>query len=210
MAKNLKNKHESRSAEETHSNLNKRKSLTISTRKKSPSLKSYKVVLLGTMSMHIFVFVFGLKLHFIDTGKTSLIQKFLTNSFSSPREETVSVDCSQFNFPHCTLNIWDTGLLVCNSFCLLFFFSAGQERFNALIRQYLRGHCCILVFDITDRSTFEKIDSYKTLFESENQSNSLLFILVGTKIDLESNRKVTREEAYNLLFTLCGEKNKYR
>lgn len=82
-----------------------------------------------------------------------------------------------------------------------------------MTRQYLRGsHCCILVFDVTDRKSLNCIQDYKDMFEKENDLDPLknLFILVGNKIDRVDDRVISQEEARNLLLSLTGDGNQYR
>ena len=46
-----------------------------------------------------------------------------------------------------TLQIWDT---------------AGQEQYQALGFSYYRGaNCCVLVFDLSDRKTFESLSMWR-------------------------------------------------
>ena len=77
------------------------------------------------------------------------------------------------------LQIWDT---------------AGQERFRNITASYYKGgHGVLIVYDITDRESFENINSW--LIEVEKNANKNIFkLLVGNKCDLENDRKVTYQE----------------
>lgn len=56
---------------------------------------------------------------------------------------------------------------------------AGQDRFEAITKQYLRGvHCAVIVYDITDRSSFDAIQKYINFFE-ENQVNIMNFLYLS-------------------------------
>jgi GTPase SAR1 family protein len=48
----------------------------------------------------------------------------------------------------------------------------GQERYESITKNFMRdGRCAILVYDITDRESFDGkfgIDHYKSLFEDSN------------------------------------------
>lgn len=93
------------------------------------------------------------------------------------------------------LQIWDT---------------AGQERFRAVTRSYYRGAAgCIMVYDITRRSTFNHLNSW--LADTKNLINpSTVIFLIGNKADMEESREVTYEEAKQfadangLLFIECS------
>ena len=77
------------------------------------------------------------------------------------------------------LQIWDT---------------AGQERFKNITASYYRGGNGILVvYDITDRESFNNLNSW--LIEIEKSANKNVYkILIGNKCDLEEKRAVTYQE----------------
>ena len=77
------------------------------------------------------------------------------------------------------LQIWDT---------------AGQERFKNITASYYRGgNGVLVVYDITDRDSFENINNW--LIEIEKNANKNVFkILIGNKCDLEEKRKITYQE----------------
>ena len=77
------------------------------------------------------------------------------------------------------LQIWDT---------------AGQERFRSIQASYYKGANGILVvYDITNRSSFENLNSW--LIEIEKNGNKNVYkLLIGNKSDLEDQRKVSKEE----------------
>ena len=77
------------------------------------------------------------------------------------------------------LQIWDT---------------AGQERFKNITASYYRGgNGVLVVYDITDRESFENLNSW--LIEIEKNANKNVYkLLIGNKCDLEDKRKVTFQE----------------
>ena len=80
------------------------------------------------------------------------------------------------------LQIWDT---------------AGQERFRAVTRSYYRGAVCtLLVFDISRRETFNNLETWLADARSLT-SPTTVFLLVGTKRDLEAQRDITYHEAHD-------------
>ena len=75
--------------------------------------------------------------------------------------------------------------------------TAGQERFKNIVKHYYKGaNGVLLIFDITKRDTFEKLDYWLTDLQENSDNLDYLFIyLIGNKIDLEAERKVSTEEA---------------
>ena len=83
--------------------------------------------------------------------------------------------------------------------------TGGQEKYRALNRiYYRRAECCILVYDITDRKSFEECKKfYKN--EIKNYCNKdINVILIGNKTDLEEQRVVSKKEGADF-----AEKNGY-
>ncbi|ELR60860.1 Ras-related protein Rab-18, partial [Bos mutus] len=88
--------------------------------------------------------------------------------------KTISVDGNKAK-----LAIWDT---------------AGQERFRTLTPSYYRGaQGVILVYDVTRRDTFVKLDNWLNELETYCTRNDIVNMLVGNKIDKE-NHEVDRNE----------------
>ena len=78
------------------------------------------------------------------------------------------------------LQIWDT---------------AGQERFKTITTSYYKGaHAILIVFDITDRDSFDHVRNWMADID-KFAKEGVLRILVGNKCDLEQERKVRSEEA---------------
>ena len=122
------------------------------------------------------------------TGKTSLLHQFIDNTFVEKHETTIGVDfqaktvfSSSGNLLR--LHLWDT---------------AGQEHFRCIVSAYYRCiAAALLVFDVTNRESFENLDHWLTELREKNSSlKELPIIILGNKTDKE-NRKVSFEEAYN-------------
>ena len=75
--------------------------------------------------------------------------------------------------------------------------TAGQERFQNIIKHYYRGaNGVLLTYDITNRSSFEKLDFWlQDLKENSDDIEDLYICLIGNKIDIEDKREVMSEEA---------------
>eukprot|EP00735_Rhodelphis_limneticus_P013180 TRINITY_DN672_c0_g1::TRINITY_DN672_c0_g1_i1::g.28862::m.28862 TRINITY_DN672_c0_g1::TRINITY_DN672_c0_g1_i1::g.28862 ORF type:complete len:210 (-),score=11.83,sp/Q05737/YPTM2_MAIZE/44.94/3e-56,Ras/PF00071.17/3.4e-56,Miro/PF08477.8/9.9e-19,Arf/PF00025.16/2.6e-17,Gtr1_RagA/PF04670.7/1.1e-09,GTP_EFTU/PF00009.22/1.8e-06,MMR_HSR1/PF01926.18/0.00041,SRPRB/PF09439.5/0.001,PduV-EutP/PF10662.4/0.047,ATP_bind_1/PF03029.12/19,ATP_bind_1/PF03029.12/1.1,FeoB_N/PF02421.13/0.2,FeoB_N/PF02421.13/4.7e+02,G-alpha/ len=118
-------------------------------------------------------------------GKTSLFASFLEQGAPSHYLATIGVDFSvqtvQYKGKTVKLQVWDTG---------------GQERFRSITQQYFRGaHGVMLVYDITKRKTFEALPYWLEDVSKYCTRNDICCILVGNKVDLESQREVRTEEA---------------
>jgi len=77
--------------------------------------------------------------------------------------------------------------------------TAGQEEFSAMREQYMRtGEGFLLVFSVTDRSSFEEINRFHTQILRVKDKDEFPMILVGNKSDLEADRCVSTAEAQEL------------
>ncbi|CAL4224791.1 unnamed protein product, partial [Meganyctiphanes norvegica] len=81
------------------------------------------------------------------------------------------------------VSIWDT---------------AGQERFNSLVRSFYREtHGFIIVYDITDRTSFQNIIKWHDEIK-KNADDDVDKLIVGNKCDLKDIREVSYQEAKSL------------
>ena len=79
--------------------------------------------------------------------------------------------------------------------------TAGQEKFNAISESYYRkADCCLLVYDITSRSSFDKVKDYYIPKLKKDCKNILKVVLLGNKADLKDERKVSEKEGGDLAF----------
>ncbi len=119
-----------------------------------------------------------------DVGKTAFFDSFLYNKQKSS-SPTIGVD---FGFKTLLLNdktikvqLWDT---------------AGQERFRSITQNYYRGSdIVVIMYDITNRKTFDNIDLWYNNIKIANNDNKPYYILlIGNKVDLEEKREITTEK----------------
>lgn len=122
-------------------------------------------------------------------GKTSLCRRYALRYYTEEYKPTIGFDILSryidLGNERMTLLIWDLG---------------GQERFKKLymnkIFTFLSGaHGALAVFDITNPTTLEKIPEWVELVRRHASSSDIPIVLVGNKIDLEDQRKVSREDA---------------
>ena len=92
--------------------------------------------------------------------------------------------------------------------------TGGQEIYRSLTHKYYRdADGCLLVYDITDRKSFDEIKGYFSEQIKEKCKKDVKIILLGNKTDLEKDRKVTQkegvdlavEEGYTFMETSCLE-----
>ena len=77
--------------------------------------------------------------------------------------------------------------------------TGGQEEFNAINRiYYQRADCCLLVYDITNKYSFDEIENFYVKEIKDFCKKDIKVILVGNKTDLENERIVSHEEGVNL------------
>ena len=116
-------------------------------------------------------------------GKSSLLFRFVENVWDDSFVPTIGVDFKlktlEVNGKKVKLQIWDT---------------AGQERFKNITASYNRGgNGVLVVYDITERESFDNLTSW--LIEIEKNANKNVYkLLIGNKCDLEDKRKVTYQE----------------
>ena len=117
-------------------------------------------------------------------GKSNLILRYCKNEYTSNYFSTIGLEFSTKNIPIGNLNyhvqIWDT---------------CGQEQFRSIIRSYYKNcACALLVYDITNKKSFENISNW--LFDSKNNSpKNVKLVLIGNKCDIQDEREVTKDEA---------------
>ena len=119
-------------------------------------------------------------------GKTSLIKRYTKDQFGGVYLTTVGMDFQdkiiEIEDKKVRLQIWDT---------------AGQERFRNVTKSYFQSsQGLVLVYDITDRESFEKLNFWVDNIKNNAPENAK-FILVGNKCDLANERKVSYEEGEN-------------
>ncbi|GAA5910310.1 Rab family GTPase YPT6 [Sporobolomyces salmoneus] len=132
------------------------------------ALKKFKLVFLGEQSV----------------GKTSLITRFMYDTFDNTYQATIGIDflskTMYLEDRTVRLQLWDT---------------AGQERFRSLIPSYIRdSSVAVVVYDITNRQSFMNTSKWVDDVRSE-RGNDVIIVLVGNKTDLNDKRQVTTEEA---------------
>jgi len=123
-------------------------------------------------------------------GKSSLTNKATRNIFEENYHATVGFEFFTFNVKIqgkvISLQIWDT---------------CGQELFRSLITNFYRNtSLAIIVYSVTSEESFQDIDMW--LKELRTHANpDVKVVLIGNKIDLENERKISKEEGEKLAKT---------
>ena len=77
--------------------------------------------------------------------------------------------------------------------------TAGQERFKSINTSYYRNaDCCLLVYDISERHSFDELKNYFIEKIKEKCKKDIQVILLGNKTDLEDKRKIQSDEGAKL------------
>ncbi|CAG7827015.1 unnamed protein product [Allacma fusca] len=128
------------------------------------------------------------------TGKSCLMNRFVSNRFDTHSFHTIGVEFLnkdiEVNGRSYTLQIWDT---------------AGQERFKSLRTPFYRGtDICILTYALDDKASFQSLLNWRDEFlyyaDVPNKS-SFPFIVIGNKVDIEPE---SREVAYETALDWCA------
>ena len=132
----------------------------------------YKVLLLGDTTV----------------GKTCFLMKYTDKTFQDIHMATIGLDYRLKTMKlksgkDIKLQIWDT---------------AGQDRFRAITKNYYKGsHGIILIYDVTNLQTFENVKNWVNQIREEAANNVVIYI-AANKIDMEAERKVSKQEGESL------------
>ena len=120
-------------------------------------------------------------------GKSSIINRYIDDKFNEKIKPTLGIDFKtkmiQKGENLIKISIYDT---------------AGEEKYRHLIKNYYNGsNGILLVFDITDKNSFDNLNFWLDELENNCNLNNLYIFLVGNKTDLKKERKVSYDEAKN-------------
>lgn len=116
-------------------------------------------------------------------GKSSLLMRYCEDKFSLNMMGTAGIDFKRkiIDFRSTKINV-------------LFYDSAGHDRFRHLIKQHYHGaKGIILVYDVTDSSSFNNVTEWMKNIK-ENADGHSEILLIGNKMDLTSERVVSKEQ----------------
>ena len=119
-------------------------------------------------------------------GKTCIIAQFINKTFdpnvvSSLTSQYIRKNIELPEGKNVLMDIWDT---------------AGQEKHRALAKIfYKNSKAVLLVYDITNKKSFEEIKNYWYEQVKESSDKDTILALVGNKNDLINKKDVSEEDA---------------
>lgn len=134
-------------------------------------MHKYKLVMLGEQSV----------------GKTSIITRFMYDTFDYNYQPTIAVDFLSktvyLEDRTVRFQLWDT---------------AGQERFRSLTSSYIRDcSVAVVVYDVCNRQSFTAVRKWVTDVKADRGA-SVTIVVLGNKCDLGDKRQVSVEEGEEL------------
>ena len=146
---------------------------------KDITIINYKIILVGDISV----------------GKTSIIRRYINNSFSDDYNCTIQADqqtkiIEEDENTSIRLNIWDT---------------VGQEKFRSITRQFY--HDCqgaFIVFDLSRKKSFEEMQVWLNDIKNYGNNDTVIIIL-GNKSDLSMEREISSNDIKDKLNELDEE-----
>ncbi|KAI8972015.1 ras related protein 1b [Mycotypha africana] len=133
-------------------------------------MREYKLVVLGSGGV----------------GKSALTVRFVQSIFVEKYDPTIEDSYRkqvEIDSQECMLEILDT---------------AGTEQFTAMRDLYMKnGQGFLLVFSITSTVTFDDLSQLKEQILRVKDYEAVPMVLVGNKTDLENERMVSKEDAFD-------------
>ena len=151
-------------------------------------MQSLKIVLIGESGV----------------GKTSIISQFIDQIFQDDQQSTIggtfstkTIKCS--NGKTLKFEIWDT---------------AGQEKYRSVTKMFYKdADVAILVYDITNRFSFEELQKYWVQQVKDSSPKNIILAIIANKSDLIEQEQVDEgvarsyAEELNALFAVTSAKN---
>jgi len=120
-------------------------------------------------------------------GKSRLTIQYIADRFIEEYDPTLEDSYRKqvrVEGEECILDIFDT---------------AGQDDFSAIRDQYYRtGDGFLCVYAITLQSSFEDVTEFHDAILRVKDCDTIPFVLIGNKCDLEDERKISKEEGQQL------------
>ena len=136
-------------------------------------------------------------------GKSCFLTRYADNTYKEDYLSTIGMDYKIKNYELedgriIKLYIWDT---------------AGQDKFRSITSNFYKGaDGIILIYDITDRKTFNSVRNWINNIQEE-APDKVALVLAGNKVDDEKNREVQESQGkkiadeYSLPFFECSAKS---
>jgi small GTP-binding protein len=115
------------------------------------------------------------------TGKTSILSHLTTGGINPNVQPSIQLSAHSWitkvsSGANVRLSIWDT---------------AGQEKYKSIGPMYWRAaNAAVVVFDLTDSTTFRHVDEWIQLFRNETGEDTLI-IVIANKSDMQNEQEVS-------------------
>eukprot|EP01100_Stratorugosa_tubuloviscum_P004229 TRINITY_DN2050_c0_g1_i1.p1 TRINITY_DN2050_c0_g1~~TRINITY_DN2050_c0_g1_i1.p1 ORF type:complete len:208 (+),score=65.86 TRINITY_DN2050_c0_g1_i1:57-680(+) len=134
----------------------------MNSRTKTISSSCFKIAILGNASV----------------GKTSIIKRYVRQSFDTNYKATIGVDFLvkeiQINNENIALQIWDT---------------VGTEKFHSISVSYLRGcDAGILVYSVDDKESFASLENWKNILKQLVEAAPIFIFANKCELDQEIDK----------------------
>ena len=137
-------------------------------------------------------------------GKTGIMNRYLHSTFNEHSKSTIGVEFGTkktiIDNSVIRAQIWDT---------------AGQEKYKSITSAYYKGaKAAIIVYDITNKLSFDNIDKWIGDIKA-NADKNIILLICGNKSDLGEKRVISLDEALakssnnNLIFFETSAKTGY-
>ena len=72
---------------------------------------------------------------------------------------------------------------------------SGQKNYRDLVKNFFQNaRVFLLAYDVTNEESFKNIENWVNGVKLHKTEKHIHFVLIGNKIDLDNNRKITKEE----------------
>ena len=117
-------------------------------------------------------------------GKTSIITQYINNEFNPDVKSSIGVDnlIKEIEIENTKIKfeLWDT---------------PGQKIYTSANKIFMKNtDIALIVYDITNKETFEKVNHWINLVKEVNGNRNLIIGIAANKSDLYENAEVNREE----------------
>ena len=127
-------------------------------------------------------------------GKTTIIGRYI-NKYNPNEKATIGASFTnkseKVDGKDIIFEIWDT---------------AGQERFRSINSIFYQdAYICIMVYDITNKTSFDSLKEYWYDAVKKDASENIIFHVAGNKIDLFEDEQVERNDVKEYCDTIDSD-----